>query len=257
MAAPPLLLLDDDVIDAEFTEDDESPTQDRPPLPRHDVHAALGADDGSRADRARRMGRLTGRLCRRRGVHRPLRRCRVRPLERRPRRPRTGLRRPVPAARRRAPRPHRARSRRRRSCCAAPSSGRSGPPTTSPSRPCRLPTSPPSTMSSTTSGRSSCPTPTASRDRVAAAAWDVCRFDEFWVDVIDQLGFEGDAGRLANGHVSALSRSIHGLSTVGMMLALVERGGRHDRLQSGRLRPGRSPRSLRRDTRRTARATPA
>jgi hypothetical protein len=82
--------------------------------------------------------------------------------------------------------------------------------------------------------------------RVAASAWDVCRFDDFWVGVLEQLGFEGDASRFANGHVSALSRSIRGLSTVGMMLALVERGGRHDRLQSARLRPGRTSRSLRR-----------
>jgi hypothetical protein len=66
--------------------------------------------------------------------------------------------------------------------------------------------------------------------RVAATAWEVCRFDEFWVDVLEQLGLEGDALRFANGQVSALSRSIRGLSTVGMMLALSERGGRHDRL---------------------------
>lgn len=72
--------------------------------------------------------------------------------------------------------------------------------------------------------------------RVAATAWDVCRFDEFWVDVLEELGLEGDAVRFANGHVSALSRSIRGLSTVGMMLALAERGGRHDRLPAARPR---------------------
>jgi hypothetical protein len=71
--------------------------------------------------------------------------------------------------------------------------------------------------------------------RVAATAWEVCRFDDFWVDVLEELGLDGDAVRFANGHVSALSRSIRGLSTVGMMLALSERGGRHDR-QSARPR---------------------
>ncbi len=65
--------------------------------------------------------------------------------------------------------------------------------------------------------------------RVAATAWEVCRFDDLWVGVLEELGLEGDALRFANGHVSALSRSIRGLSTVGLMLALSERGGRHDR----------------------------
>ena len=82
--------------------------------------------------------------------------------------------------------------------------------------------------------------------RVAATTWEVCRFDDFWVGILEQLGLEGDAVRFANGHVSALSRSIRGLSTVGMMLALAERGGRHDRLQTGRQRP-RMHRSARRE----------
>jgi hypothetical protein len=82
--------------------------------------------------------------------------------------------------------------------------------------------------------------------RVAATTWEVCRFDDFWVDVLEQLGRDGDAVRFANGHVSALSRSIRGLSTVGMMLALAERGGRHDRLQTGRPR-ARMHRSTRRE----------
>ena len=82
--------------------------------------------------------------------------------------------------------------------------------------------------------------------RVAATTWEVCRFDDFWVGILEQLGLEGDAVRFANGHVSALSRSIRGLSTVGMMLALAERGGRHDRLQTGRQRP-RLHRSARRE----------
>jgi hypothetical protein len=73
--------------------------------------------------------------------------------------------------------------------------------------------------------------------RVAATTWAVCRFDDFWTGVLEQLGLDGDAVRFANGHVSALSRSIRGLSTVGLMLALAERGGRHDRLQTGRMRP--------------------
>ena len=72
--------------------------------------------------------------------------------------------------------------------------------------------------------------------RVAATTWEICRFDDFWIGVLEELGLEGDAARFANGHVSALSRSIRGLSTVGMMLALAERGGRHDRLQTGRRR---------------------
>ena len=83
--------------------------------------------------------------------------------------------------------------------------------------------------------------------RVAATTWEVCRFDDFWVDTLEQLGLDGDAVRFANGHVSALSRSIRGLSTVGMMLALAERGGRHDRLQSARLRSPRLYRSARRE----------
>ena len=69
---------------------------------------------------------------------------------------------------------------------------------------------------------------------VAAAAWEVCRFDVYWVELLCQLGLEGDANRFGNGHVSPLSRSIRGLSTVGVALALAERGGRHDRLPSGR-----------------------
>jgi hypothetical protein len=77
--------------------------------------------------------------------------------------------------------------------------------------------------------------------RVAATAWEVCPFEDFWVGVLEELGLEGDAIRFANGRVSALSRSIRGLSTVGMMLALAERGGRHDRLASAR--PRRSYRS--------------
>ena len=80
--------------------------------------------------------------------------------------------------------------------------------------------------------------------RVAATTWEVCRFDDFWVDVLQDLGLDGDAARFARGHVSALSRSIRGLSTVGMMLALAERGGRHDRLQTGRLRGASDHRSL-------------
>jgi hypothetical protein len=83
--------------------------------------------------------------------------------------------------------------------------------------------------------------------KVAATVWEVCRFDDFWSGVLEDLGLDGDAARFANGHVSDISRSIRGLSTVGMMLALVERGGRHDRLQRGRTRSDRPHRSVRRD----------
>lgn len=69
---------------------------------------------------------------------------------------------------------------------------------------------------------------------VAATAWEVCRFDVFWVELLTELGLDGDANRFGNGHVSPLSRSIRGLSTVGVALALAERGGRHDRLATGR-----------------------
>lgn len=72
---------------------------------------------------------------------------------------------------------------------------------------------------------------------VAAVAWDVCRFDEFWVNLLGELGLDGDAKRFGNGHVSPLSRSIRGLSTVGVALALSERGGRHDRRATGMRRP--------------------
>jgi hypothetical protein len=72
---------------------------------------------------------------------------------------------------------------------------------------------------------------------VAAIAWDVCRFDEFWVHLLGDLGLDGDAKRFGNGHVSPLSRSIRGLSTVGVALALTERGGRHDRRATGMRRP--------------------
>ena len=75
--------------------------------------------------------------------------------------------------------------------------------------------------------------------RVAATAWEVCRFDEFWVGVLEELGLDGDAVRFSNGQVSALSRSIRGLSTVGLTLALAERGGRHDRQSARPRRPRR------------------
>jgi hypothetical protein len=80
---------------------------------------------------------------------------------------------------------------------------------------------------------------------IAATAWEVCRFDDFWVDLLVQLGLGGDANRFARGHVSPLSRSIRGLSTVGVALAYTERGGRYDRLVSGR----QAPRGLRREGR--------
>jgi len=80
---------------------------------------------------------------------------------------------------------------------------------------------------------------------VATTTWDVCRFDLFWVELLTELGLDGDANRFGNGHVSPLSRSIRGLSTVGVALALAERGGRHDRLSTAR----RTTRGLRRQGR--------
>jgi hypothetical protein len=69
---------------------------------------------------------------------------------------------------------------------------------------------------------------------VATTAWDLCRFDDYWVRRLEQLGLEGDARRLAKGRTSALSRSVRGLSTVGVALAIAERGGRYDRAVFGR-----------------------
>jgi hypothetical protein len=69
---------------------------------------------------------------------------------------------------------------------------------------------------------------------VAAKAWEIGGFEEYWVNLLVALGLDGDANRLANGHVSPLSRSIRGLSTVGVALALTERGGRHERSASRR-----------------------
>jgi hypothetical protein len=76
---------------------------------------------------------------------------------------------------------------------------------------------------------------------VAATVWTVCGFEELWVSLLTDLGLEGDANRFGNGQVSPLSRSIRGLSTVGVALALTERGGRYDRQRGGR----RTPRSRR------------
>lgn len=63
---------------------------------------------------------------------------------------------------------------------------------------------------------------------VAATAWELCRFDELWVALLTDIGLAGDANRFGKGQVSPLSRSIRGLSTVGVALALTERGGRLD-----------------------------
>ncbi|HEU4842099.1 MAG TPA: hypothetical protein VFT09_11670 [Ilumatobacteraceae bacterium] len=81
---------------------------------------------------------------------------------------------------------------------------------------------------------------------VAATAWEVCRFDVFWAKLLNELGLRGDASRFSNGQASPLRRSIRGLSTVGVALALTERGGQLDRrtfrYQAGstsrRMRPG-------------------
>jgi hypothetical protein len=77
---------------------------------------------------------------------------------------------------------------------------------------------------------------------VAATAWDVCRFDRFWATQLEDLGLDRDASRFEKGVVTPLSRSIRGLSTVGVALAVAERGGRHDR---GRVSPRHAPRRRR------------
>jgi hypothetical protein len=78
---------------------------------------------------------------------------------------------------------------------------------------------------------------------VAATAWSVCRFDALWVALLEHLGLDDDANRIAKGLVSPLSRSIRGLSTVGVALALTERGWRQDRFRvAGRRRPRREER---------------
>lgn len=64
---------------------------------------------------------------------------------------------------------------------------------------------------------------------VSATAWELCRFDRYWVSLLDELGLVGDARRLGLGRLSPLSRSIRGLSTVGVALAISERGGRRER----------------------------
>ena len=69
---------------------------------------------------------------------------------------------------------------------------------------------------------------------IAATAWELCRFDDYWVRRLEELGLEGDARRLGKARTSALSRSIRGLSTVGVALAIAERGGRYDRATFGR-----------------------
>jgi hypothetical protein len=69
---------------------------------------------------------------------------------------------------------------------------------------------------------------------LASLAWDVCRFDRFWEIQLAELGLERDAARFAKGLSSPLSRSIRGLSTVGLSLAVAERGGRPERLRGHR-----------------------
>jgi hypothetical protein len=70
--------------------------------------------------------------------------------------------------------------------------------------------------------------------RVASTAWALCRFEDLWVALLTDVGLDGDANRFGNGQVSPLSRSIRGLSTVGVALALTERGGRYERQRAGR-----------------------
>jgi len=76
---------------------------------------------------------------------------------------------------------------------------------------------------------------------IAQSIWDVCRFEDYWVALLVELGLDGDASRFGNGQTSSLSRSIRGLSTVGTALALAERGARRERLRPQR-RPGRERR---------------
>ena len=76
---------------------------------------------------------------------------------------------------------------------------------------------------------------------VAAITWDMCRFDEFWEGLLLELGLDREAHRIRQGYRSPLQRSIRGLSTVGVALAVTERGVHHERLAAGR-RADRHPR---------------
>ena len=69
---------------------------------------------------------------------------------------------------------------------------------------------------------------------IAAIAWNVCRFDEFWEDLLLELDLDREAHRVGHGYASPLQRSIRGLSTVGVALAVTERGAQHERLAAGR-----------------------
>ena len=69
---------------------------------------------------------------------------------------------------------------------------------------------------------------------VAAIAWDVCRFEELWVELLLALDLEREAYRIGNGYASTLQRSIRGLSTVGVALAVTERGAHPEALAAGR-----------------------
>ena len=64
---------------------------------------------------------------------------------------------------------------------------------------------------------------------IAQLAWDVCHFEDYWVTLLCEIGLAGAASRFADGQTSPLSRSIRGLSTVGVALALAERGAPRER----------------------------
>jgi hypothetical protein len=75
--------------------------------------------------------------------------------------------------------------------------------------------------------------------QAAAPTIDDSDDDERWTSLLRELGLVRDATRLARGRVSPLSRSIDGLRTVGVALAVTERAAR--RVARAHRRDGRPP----------------
>ena len=153
--------------------------------------------------------------------------------QRRPARGRSGVQRALPAPRWRAARPDRPRDPGGRVARASVPSGPSAPATRRRWRPTRSPTCRCGSSTPTSSGTRSCRRATASRAPWRRRRGRCAGSTSSGSRLLVELGLAGDAHRFAKGHVSPLSRSIRGLSTVGVALALTERGGRYDRLVAG------------------------